>query len=494
MAKKIFYFLKYRSLLVFILALPLGLKSQAPQGFNYQAVARNTSGVAIANQLIGLQISLKQTSSTGTIVYSEVHNVISNNIGLVNLVVGSGAPIVGTFNSIDWGAGPYFIEISMDITGGTSYVLMGTQQLMSVPYALYAESSGNPSSSANSWNTTGNSGTIDGVNFIGNTDNIPLNFRINNHNAGKIDPINQNTYLGYNAGAPFGAANQNVAIGANALNSITTGFGNIAIGVNTLNTNFSGDQNTAIGVGVLESNVNGRHNDAIGYHSLFTNTNGGYNNAHGGYSLFSNTSGNSNTAIGYNSLQENTVGNNNTALGAYSFYLGSTFSNSTAIGYNSVITASSQVRIGDASVGSIGGFVNWTNISDGRFKKNIQESVPGIEFIQKLRPVTYFLDLDKIANYLNIPDSLRTKSVEMIKSQVVQTGFIAQEVEKAASELNYKFSGVDKPQNSSDFYGLRYAEFVVPIIKAMQEQQAQIEELKKQLEEQNKKIQQLEKK
>lgn len=118
--------------------------AQTPQGFNYQAVARNASGVALSNQSVGLQISLLQGSATGTVVYTETHSVTSSNLGLINIVVGSGAAVTGTFNTIDWSNGPYFIEISMDITGGTSYTLMGTQQLMSVPYALYAANSGTP--------------------------------------------------------------------------------------------------------------------------------------------------------------------------------------------------------------------------------------------------------------------------------------------------------------------------------------------------------------
>lgn len=120
----------------------LHLVAQIPQGFNYQAVARNNSGVAIVNQSIGLQINLRQTTSNGAVVYGETHTVTSSNIGLLNLVVGAGTAVTGTFSTIDWSAGPYFIEISMDVTGGTNYVLMGTQQLMSVPYALYAANAG----------------------------------------------------------------------------------------------------------------------------------------------------------------------------------------------------------------------------------------------------------------------------------------------------------------------------------------------------------------
>ncbi|MGZ4033435.1 MAG: BclA C-terminal domain-containing protein [Bacteroidia bacterium] len=136
--------------------------AQAPQGFNYQAVARNSSGVALTSQPIGLQISLRQGTATGTIVYTETHAVVSNNIGLVNIVVGAGTPVTGTFSAINWGTGPYFIEISMDVTGGTSYSLMGTQQLMSVPYALYSANgtpgATGPTGAAGSTGPTGTAG------------------------------------------------------------------------------------------------------------------------------------------------------------------------------------------------------------------------------------------------------------------------------------------------------------------------------------------------
>lgn len=133
-----------KSLLLFFFmsCITLAAFAQAPQGFNYQAVARDAAGTALSNQAVGLQISLRQGTATGTTVYTETHAVTSNSLGLINLVVGSGTPVLGTFSSVDWSAGPYFIEISMDITGGSSYVLMGAQQLMSVPYALYAANGG----------------------------------------------------------------------------------------------------------------------------------------------------------------------------------------------------------------------------------------------------------------------------------------------------------------------------------------------------------------
>ena len=141
--------------------------AQAPQGFNYQAVARNSSGIALVSQPIGLQISLLQGTASGTIVYTETHAVTSNNLGLVNLVVGNGTVVTGTFTTINWAAGPYFIEVSMDITGGTTYLLMGTQQLMSVPYALYAENSG--SGATGSTGSTGATGTAGAAGTAGVT-------------------------------------------------------------------------------------------------------------------------------------------------------------------------------------------------------------------------------------------------------------------------------------------------------------------------------------
>jgi len=112
--------------------------------------------------------------------------------------------------------------------------------------------------------------------------------------------------------------------------------------------------------------------------------------------------------------------------------------------------------------------------------------VPGLEFIKKLRPVTYHLDVNKIDDFLGIPDSLRNKDIQkqaaLEKEAIVQTGFIAQEVEEVAQSLGYDFSGVDPPKNEQDFYGLRYAEFVVPLVKAIQEQQIIIEELKARIE------------
>ena len=152
------------------------------------------------------------------------------------------------------------------------------------------------------------------------------------------------------------------------------------------------------------------------------------------------------------------------------------FTNSIALGNDSRITASNQVRIGNSSITSIGGYEDWSNISDGRFKKNINENVPGLSFINKLKPVTYNLDVSGIENKLSPVkekhDEAENATIQKdiaAKEKVLQTGFVAQDVEKVAKEIGYDFSGVDAPKNSNDFYGLRYASFVVPLVKAVQE-------------------------
>ena len=117
--------------------------SQAPEGINYQALVRDNDGNPLANTSVGIKISIYQGSVSGSIVFEEEFSPNTNQFGLVNLVIGQGTLISGDFASIDWGLGPYFVEVSADEAGGTNYELLGTQELMSVPYALYAKTAEN---------------------------------------------------------------------------------------------------------------------------------------------------------------------------------------------------------------------------------------------------------------------------------------------------------------------------------------------------------------
>ena len=116
--------------------------TQVPEKMSYQAVVRNTTNNLVTNQPVGMQISILQGSSTGTAVYVETQTPTSNANGLVSLEIGGGTVVSGNMATINWANGPYFIKTETDPTGGSSYTITGTSQLLSAPYALYAKTSG----------------------------------------------------------------------------------------------------------------------------------------------------------------------------------------------------------------------------------------------------------------------------------------------------------------------------------------------------------------
>jgi trimeric autotransporter adhesin len=251
--------------------------AQAPQKMSYQAVIRNTGNTLISNTSIGMKISILQGSANGTSVYQETQTPITNLNGLVTIEIGNGTSIFGTFTAINWSNGPYFIKTETDPTGGNSYTITGTSQLMSVPYALYAASSGG---SNNTWNTTGNAGTNPVTNFIGTTDDNDIVFKRNNILAGRITDLTTNS-----------------AYGIKSLNSNTTGIGNTATGGGSLLANTVGNYNTACGVGSLQTNFYGIYNTALGFGALRYNE--GSNNIGLGVNVETpNPSGNYQMSIG----------------------------------------------------------------------------------------------------------------------------------------------------------------------------------------------------
>ncbi len=305
-------------------------------------------------------------------------------------------------------------------------------------------------------------------------------------------------YLGHSRflAAYSGTGYANTAVGAAALSSNTSGSYNTVNGYYALYYNTTGSYNTANGHYALYSNTTGSANIANGMYAMVYNTSGSNNVADGYAAMFENKSGYYNTAVGYNALYNTTASQYNTALGYNAGYTydngynnvfvgantdvsGAGYYNVIAIGQGTVCTGSSQVTMGNGATGVYRAYANWSNISDGRFKKNIKQNVPGLVFINKLQPITYTLDATGIDNFLHADQpqdkqaggqgkALMTKALAE-KEKVTYTGFIAQDVEKAAKSLNYDFSGVDAAKNSKDVYGLRYAEFVVPLVKAVQE-------------------------
>lgn len=344
-------------------------------------------------------------------------------------------------------------------------------------------------------------------NAIANVNTNAIDFYINNSvsAAGSSLPGTGNvlgmsiTATGVGIGTLTPAGKFQVAGGDALVNDLVVGRGagnlisNVAFGFDALKVNNNlADFNTAIGSSALPANTSGEYNTGIGYGALISNTTGTRNTGVGFVSLQINN-GEGNTAVGHASLAFHTLGSFNSALGIYADINNNGYSNTTVLGANAIATASNQVRIGDAGVTSIGGQVSWTTLSDGRAKKNIKTNVPGLAFINKLKPVTYNLDetaVDRIIQRepvktrdgadIQLPDVI--SEARKAKEKIVYTGFVAQEVERAAKELDYDFSGVDAPKNDKDLYGIRYADFVVPLVKAVQELSAENEALRNRLE------------
>ena len=191
--------------------------------------------------------------------------------------------------------------------------------------------------------------------------------------------------------------NGNILVGENAAPSLSSGLGNISIGRMSSVNLTTGSFNVSVGQLSLNQN-NSVQNVGVGFKALFQNATGNNNVALGANCLYSNL-GNFNVAIGTNAGNNNVNGSENTFLG-FGVGAGQNVNHSIAIGTYCIVNSDNTARIGDNSVTSIGGFADWTNISDGRFKKEIHENIPGLNFIKKLRPVSYKLDIQKLNSRL----------------------------------------------------------------------------------------------
>jgi hypothetical protein len=131
----------YSKIILFVL-LPIFAFSQAPQKINFQSILRNTNGEVVANKNVSLKSSILSGTISGSSVYTETHNKTTDASGLISLQIGNGIVLNGIFADIDWGSAADLIKLEADFNGGSNYVVFGNQELMSVPYALYAEKAG----------------------------------------------------------------------------------------------------------------------------------------------------------------------------------------------------------------------------------------------------------------------------------------------------------------------------------------------------------------
>ncbi len=363
--------------------------------------------------------------------------------------------------------------------------------------SLYSNTQGNSNTALGfntlSFNTSGVRNTAIGESALRSNTTAGSNIAIGkdalflqSYNNGDVQWVSNNVAVGAEAlysNQPTSTANaiSNTAVGNFALRGNTIGFDNTAIGTSALYTNTKGYENTAIGRQALFYSDSGFSNTATGYKALRENITGFGNTANGVEALFNNTSGTENTALGRNALANLTRGFQNIAIGSRSGTHPSApdIFNTISIGNNGFLNAfQNQVFIGNLSTIFIGGQVNWSTYSDERIKRNITEDVKGLDFITRLRPVIYNKNFAAITS---ITGNTETENFpgKYDGEKIKYSGFLAQEVEAAAIESNYNFSGLHRPKGKFDLYSLSYAEFVVPLVKAVQEQQQIIDDLTK---------------
>lgn len=295
-----------------------------------------------------------------------------------------------------------------------------------------------------------------------------------------------NTALGNSALSNMISGDKNTAIGYGALTfSIYSGNCsaslNTAVGCEALNQNITGFSNASAGVQFLYSNTTGYYNVAAGNSALYANTTGYYNVATSPYALGKNTTGRYNIAMGFNAGYALISGsNNNTFIGTQADATVQ-LSNSTAIDNGTKVNASNKVRISNSSVTVIGGAVNWSITKvPAPFITNKKVNLPGLLFINKLKPITFNVDEVRFAKFLGMADSVSDteKKLYSIASNKICSGLMPEEVEKTAEEIGYNFDGIKPPQNEKDNYSIAYADFVPSLVKTVQELSAENEKLK----------------
>lgn len=425
----------------------------------------------------------------------------TNTTGDGNTAIGNHALATNLTGQGNTGIGYYALFTNND---GANNSAIGSE-------ALYSNTSGSENTASGYkalyTNTTGNYNTADGyyaLYFNNGTDNTATGYKALYKNTTGVG----NTASGSKALYANTIGDGNTASGYYALHCNTEGEYNVAIGDSALESNTVGHYNTGVGAGALFSSSSTWYNTAVGYYALHKNTNGS-NTAIGYRALSKSTSADNNTGCGQQALEDNTTGSYNSAFGMLALHYNNTGSQNTAVGYSSGpdygetdltnttalgydvdISYTNYVQIGNSSVTWIGGNVGWSTYADSRYNNSIMEDVKGLDFIMKLRPVTYHFDKNKMDKLRGVSDDFEYPEKNDIE-KIKRSGFLAQEVETAAQKAGYDFSGVKVPTKENTPYTLSYAEFVVPLVKAVQEQQIMIEEQKMIIEQMVKEIENL---
>lgn len=388
-------------------------------------------------------------------------------------------------------------------TTGTLNTAIGSDALESATTARYNVAVG---SNALTGNVSGEFNTAVGANAMSDSASssncVAIGYQALTENTSGTD----NTAVGSGALILNTAASENTAIGRSAMSSNIQGERNVAVGCDALlNNSFNDDNtavgyralysnggsvssnsklNTAVGAEALEANTSGNSNAAVGYQAIHANTTGQRNSAIGYRALYLNESGLGNTAMGDRALQNNTTGSNNSALGtlAGKYQTGTTtsanYTNTTCLGNSAYAGGDNQVQLGNSSTTTYA-YGSVQDRSDKRDKTDIRDTRLGLDFIKSLRPVDFRWDMRD--DYFDDVDDERVAVPKdgSRKRNRFHHGLIAQEVKQAADEQGIDFGGYQdhKVNGGVDVLSLGYSELIAPLIKAVQEQQAVIEQL-----------------
>jgi hypothetical protein len=491
-----------------------GVFAQAPATFNYQAVARDGSGAILANQNLGFQMSILESSSSGTAVYVETHNVTSNQFGVVNFKIGAGTVTSGNISSIAWSDNPHFLAVAIDENGGSSYTDMGASELVSVPYALSANgawnvlnnnfhtynkvsigtdfvfsspdetklfvfSSGTTTASTFSSAMRADIAGTDGSNVavVGSSRGTSASFNSGMQGVAENGDVN-NGVTGFAIGGATATggrfeASGNATESANGVGGFT--YGNAARNYAVAGNDFSTGGDFSAGIAGFSNGAATRSYGVIGYNANSATTD--YNTGTYGYAegapVNYGVDGTSNDDTG------ESYGNTGWALGEGT--------------HNYAMFALAGADADTNYAGFFEGDVHVTGTltqpSDRRLKENIQpmsasllRSGGVLRLLEQLNPVSYVYKTDMVEK-INLPS-------------FPQYGFIAQEVEllfpdliKQESTPEFKISTVDDGKGhkmvkkekvaTHTYKAINYVGLIPVLTQALKEQQLEIEALKR---------------
>ncbi|MCB9205546.1 MAG: tail fiber domain-containing protein [Flavobacteriales bacterium] len=445
--------------------------AQSPQMFNYQGVARDNAGNTLTNQSLTLRTSILADSPSGTIVYQETHGVNTNQLGIFNLQIGNGSVVSGDIQTIDWGSTTHFMQVEMDPNGANDFQNLGTSQLLSVPYALYAETTGNKSLSDNDEDTkiqVEENADEDIIRFdIAGTEQLRIQNSPNGAPILDVNSVGGNLYLGYGAGYNDASGSQNTFLGQFAGISNSVGTHNTFVGFEAGTAHVYGDGNTFVGV------ESGRNN-VYGIGNVFIGSAAGYNEVGSDKLYIANS--NTSTPLIYGDFAADSLSVNGSFTAKDDFAQSGrfiatlintqddTYANGLKIhaGENSQSVNNrfiSFVRPDGSEIGAVrqitSSSVDFWSPSDRRLKTKIQSTAVGLAELMQLQVKDYVYKDD-----LSKP----------------QTGFIAQEV----FEVFPNAVSVGGDDVKTDPWMMNYGKLTPLLVKAIQDQQVEIEFLKTQ--------------